>query len=106
MSQAEILFFNQCDQDPDVPTPAIEFRFHRRRKWRFDFAWLSEKVAVEIEGGSWSGGRHVRGSGFERDCEKYNQAAFENWRVFRFPTAWVMDGRAIAFMRAVFEKMT
>lgn len=60
-----------------------EFKFHKKRKWRFDFAWPKEKVAIEIEGGIWSGGRHTRGFGFEKDCEKYNEATISGWRVFR-----------------------
>jgi len=67
----------------DLPEPEREYRFHPTRRWRFDFAWPAEKVAVEIEGGIWTRGRHVRGSGFEKDCEKYNMAVAEGWRVFR-----------------------
>lgn len=70
-----------------------EWQFHPKRKWRFDFAWPSRMIAVEIEGGN--GGRHQRRSGFEGDCHKYNAAALLGWRVLRYTTAMVMDGTAI-----------
>lgn len=60
-----------------------EHKFCTNRRWRFDFAWVDKKIAVEIEGGVWSGGRHTRGMGFIADCEKYNEALFLGWRVFR-----------------------
>lgn len=75
-----------------LPTPEREFRFHDTRKWRFDFAWPDQKIAVECEGGAWSGGRHTRGAGFIADCEKYNAAALQGWRVFRF-TKDMIDSR-------------
>jgi very-short-patch-repair endonuclease len=49
-----------------------------------DFAWPEQKVAVEIEGGVFSGGRHTRGAGFVADCDKYNALAAAGWRLFRF----------------------
>jgi len=74
-----------------------EFRFHPKRKFRFDVAFVDNKVAVEIEGGVYSywdydkegrryrrRGRHVTPSGYERDCEKYNLAATLGWRVLRY----------------------
>lgn len=65
-------------------SPVTEHTFAPPRKWRFDFAFLDEKVAVEIEGGHWSGGRHTRGSGFAKDAEKYNRATELSWAVLRY----------------------
>lgn len=63
--------------------PQPEHRFHSSRKWRFDFAFLPQLVALEVEGGVWTGGRHTRGSGFMKDVEKYNSAAELGWRILR-----------------------
>ena len=53
------------------------------RKWRFDFADLVSKVAVELQGGIWSGGRHGRGYGIVGDYEKLNEAQFCGWDVIQ-----------------------
>lgn len=63
---------------------AQEYKFHATRKWRFDFADPENKVAVEIDGGVFAGGRHTRGVGFRADCEKINAAAVLGWRVLRY----------------------
>jgi very-short-patch-repair endonuclease len=68
-----------------------EHKFCAARKWRFDFAWPAQKVAVEVEGGVWSKGRHTRGSGYIGDCAKYNTAALDGWRVIRLAGDMVND---------------
>lgn len=78
-----------------APPHRAEYRFDPSRMWRFDFAWPELLVAAEVEGGSWSGGRHVRGGGFEADCDKYNEAAIRGWLVLRLPTSYVNDGRGV-----------
>jgi hypothetical protein len=77
-----------------LPAPVREHRFAPPRRWRFDYAWPACRLALEIEGGVWVGGRHVRGRGFESDCEKYSEAALRGWRVLRVTPAMLRDGRA------------
>ena len=69
---------------PDAPEPVREYQFARElgRRWRFDFCFLEQKVAIEIDGGQWAsrGGRHNT----DEDREKLNAAAMLGWRVLRF----------------------
>jgi very-short-patch-repair endonuclease len=76
-------------------TPEREYLFHPTRKFRFDFAFPAEKLAVEIEGLTREGGRHQRRSGYTVDCVKYSEAAVLGWRVIRATTAQVTSGQAI-----------
>ena len=78
----ELLFSRVCVAS-GLPHPIPEFPFAPPRRWRFDYAWPDHKIALEVEGGAWTRGRHTRGSGFIRDMAKYNQAALLGWRVFR-----------------------
>jgi hypothetical protein len=54
------------------------------RKFRFDFAWPEQMVAVEINGGIFkaqSGHRSI--SGLERDYNKANLAQLHGWAYFQ-----------------------
>lgn len=64
-----------------------ELKFHEKRRFRFDFAIPAEKIAIEYEGisvGKGGKSRHTSITGYTRDCEKYNLAAVDGWRVLRF----------------------
>lgn len=69
--------------------------YRRGRAWRFDFAWPDLMLACEVEGGTWAGGRHTRGAGFQADTEKHNAAVLLGWRVLRVTGQDVNDGTAI-----------
>jgi hypothetical protein len=73
----------QFFQSHGLPAPAAELKFHPERRWRFDYAWPALKIALEVEGGIWSGGRHTSPQGFVKDMAKYNAAACLGWRVLR-----------------------
>lgn len=78
-----------------------ELVFAPPRKWRFDFCWPAQRVAVEIEGGIWSNGRHTRGKGFEDDAIKYNEATIMGWKVLRFTDSMVRSGVALNMVDAM-----
>lgn len=78
---------------------AREIAFAKPRRWRFDFIFPGQFVAVELEGGSYTGG-HKRGKAYESDCDKHNAAMDLGWKVYRFTPAHVEDGRALAVIKA------
>ena len=79
----DVDLFQKVCKAKGFDVPDVEFQFVKDRKWRFDYAWPDRKVALEVEGGVWTQGRHTRGSGFVKDMTKYNRAAREGWLVFR-----------------------
>ena len=81
-----------------IKEPKREHKFHKDRKWRFDFAWPEEKFAVEVEGGTCIYGRHNRPQGFENDCIKYGEAIRLGWDVYRCTSSMVKKMDAVDFI--------
>lgn len=83
-----------------LPKPAREHQFFSDRRWRFDFAFPSILLALEVEGGSWMAkGGHTTGKGFEEDCEKYSVAACLGWRIIRATSGQVKSGQALIWLK-------
>ena len=78
-----------------LPEPGREFRFQDNRKWRFDFAWPDEKIAAEVNGGTWIQGRHNRGSSIKAEYDKLNAAVLGGWRVLLFTAEHIKTGEAL-----------
>lgn len=84
-SDFEIEFITRWRQVlPDIPEPIAEYKFRLPRQSRFDFAFIDEKIGIELDGGTWIFGRHNRSSGMEADNEKLNAATLLGWRYLRF----------------------
>lgn len=69
-----------------------EYRFCERR-WRFDIAYPLQRVAVELNGGSYRRGRHNRGKGVENDYEKLNAAQRLGWVVLQYGSSHLSSHR-------------
>lgn len=61
-----------------------EYKFHSERKWRFDLACPTLKIAWEYEGIFADKSRHTSHKGYTDDSTKYNQAQILGWRVLRY----------------------
>jgi hypothetical protein len=88
-----------------IPEPVREFKFAKAltpsRQWRFDYAWVDAKVALEVEGGVWIEGRHSRGKGMIEDMQKYNTATLNGWRVLRVTPDKLTDVSTLRMIGAV-----
>lgn len=60
-----------------------EVKFHPHRTWRFDIAWPSQRIAVEIHGGGFG---HQSSAGRRQDYQKWNAAALMGWALFHMET--------------------
>lgn len=76
-----------------------EYRFYKSRKWRFDYAIPKYKIALEVEGGIWTCGRHTRPQGFLGDMNKYNTATLCGWRVFRCTPSTLLTSNTIMLLK-------
>jgi hypothetical protein len=97
-----------------IPTPVEEYRFCAGHRWRFDFAWPNYQreiradtgevvtiftltnaqiggVAVEVQGGIWTRGRHTRGAALKMEWDKLNTAAILGWRILYCEPRQVMS---------------
>lgn len=75
-----------------------EYRFHPERKWRMDFARPDIRLAIEVDGGVWTGGRHSGGAGQVADMEKGNAAVMLGWQTLHFTPQQVKNGEAYRFV--------
>lgn len=100
----------RCWEQMGLPRAVAEHRFCPGRKWRFDYAFPAQSkaqglkpkvsraaapaldvsletkdcpggVAIEVQGGIWTRGRHTRGAALVKEWEKLNTAAALGWRV-------------------------
>lgn len=102
MGIAPSLLFKITWDSMNGPPLTEEYRFHKKRMWRADYACVEARVLIEIEGGVWIRGRHLRPQGFVADAEKYNTATLEGWAVIRLPPSFIDSewiGRIIKFTR-------
>jgi hypothetical protein len=63
----------------------------RSKRYRLDFAHPDSRTGIEIQGGVYNRGRHVTGSGYERDCRKYNLAYTSGWTIFLLTSQMAKD---------------
>lgn len=101
MGARVVLPFDQQCRAVGLPAPAAEYRFHDTRKWRLDWAWPDQRLALEVEGGAFIGGRHSRGAGFVKDLEKYNTLTTMGWRLLRVIPKQIANGEALTLAEHV-----
>ncbi len=98
-----VAIFKQVCQTMRLPEPVPEYRFHPDRQWRIDFYFEANgrKVALEVEGGVFTSGRHTRGTGFLGDMEKYNAMAMQQIFLVRCTPGDLMKLKTLNAVKAV-----
>jgi len=86
-----------------LPKPELEYRFCPTRRWKFDYAYVKEKVAIEVQGGIWTRGRHSRPFGQIGDMEKLNRAQIMGWIVLQFTPSQIRSGYFSIMLREALE---
>ena len=69
----------------------LELKFDELRKFRFDYAIPSLKIAIEFEGIMSAKSRHTTVTGYTNDCKKYNFAQKKGWKVMRYTALNYLD---------------
>ena len=62
----------------------VEHRFDSVKRYKFDYAHLKIRTAVEIEGGIYTGTGHAKTGTYLKDMRKYNLAQLKGWIVLRY----------------------
>jgi hypothetical protein len=102
--QVDTLHSKVLAQLVGFPDPTTELLFHPKRKWRFDYAWPTRMIAIEVHGGIHSGGRHTRGRGFVEDRAKMNEATLLGWTVLEVTPEHIKSGQLRAWLLAAFNQ--
>lgn len=74
-----------------------------KRRFRFDFSMPKYNLAIEVQGGTFNKGSHVRGVRYGQDCEKSNLVSILGWYVIRVDTKQVQSGQALFWIEQFIE---
>jgi len=85
-SSLEETFFKAWGEYGRGKIPAEQYRFHPTRRFLFDFAWIKQKVAVELDGFGYGNkfGGHQTIVGICNGHTKQNLAHEHGWLVLRY----------------------
>lgn len=80
--------------------PVREHIFARPRLWRWDFAYVTEMIAIEYQGGIYQMARtaHSTVRGLTRDYEKFTEGSLLGWRIILIDTSTVRSGKALQWV--------
>jgi hypothetical protein len=90
-----------------LPVPIFEFKFSTKRKWRFDVLFQSRAgspdVAIEIQGGLFTKGRHNQGAALIKEYEKINEAQLAGYVVLLVTPQQVDSGEVFDLVKRALE---
>lgn len=102
-SKLELAMLEQLTEAGLLDGMVEEHAFHEERRWRWDFAWPEHKVALEVHGGLYTRGRHIRPRGMLNDMEKSSEGAIMGWRLITVSGVEVSNGTALDRVKRALE---
>jgi very-short-patch-repair endonuclease len=74
-------------------------------RMEIDFADVENRIAIEIQGGTWAKGKmgHNSGVGIRRDCIKSNMLQLNGWRILKVTSDMIRDTTAIDFIERFYS---
>jgi len=104
MSASELeLYFALQVEAIGLPEPEREYLVPGVPRFRYDFAWIEQKLLVEINGGTWGHMGHSTGKGIARDYRKNRLPQALGWRCYSFTGDEVRSGEAVEVIRQALE---
>lgn len=98
-SSAEAILANRCERH-GLPKPEMQALLIPSRKFRWDLAWPAYRVCVDVQGGMYSNGRHLRVQGYETDLVKSALVQLEGYIALAFTPRQIDDNVAVMFIAA------
>jgi len=84
-----------------LPPPERQAKLVPGRKFAHDFYWPRQRLAVEVNGGTWRPGAHSSGAGIERDYEENALTLLEGVRTLFVSGQQVRSGEALTWIHAL-----
>ena len=77
-----------------------QVEFAKPRRFKADFI-VNNSLVVEVQGGTFSNGRHTRGQGYQNDCTKMAIALQLGLKVLFLTTKSVQNGSGISYIKNI-----
>lgn len=84
-------YFQRLCRAAKMPEPVLEYQCIPDRKFRADLCWPAHRLCLEIEGGTWIGGRF--------NYAKATLHAVHGWRILYTTPADLLKGETLALVR-------
>lgn len=75
------------------------------KNWRFDFHIVKLRLLIEIEGGSWSGGRSGKLANKAWSVDRYDKTEELGYKIERFHPDQILSGYVINWIQEQLERL-
>ena len=84
--------------------PQQQYKWHPERRFRADFAFVENRILVEIMGTRSVKSAHTTVAGYHSDCRRMAEAVILGWRVLYFDSMFDKNwNEAVALLERVFD---